>query len=292
MSPVYSSPKSGSAAAATTPARLAKEFNEQVLWRTAPDGTTYVVTVRDGVLERYRVEEDGGATLVDTSRRSLARPWGYLALILGALLFVGAGLAAEALDDPRMAVLVVAGWLLFAAGIVVCGLSSDPSSRAHRAYGGKGEWHMPTNLRHWEPQSSEQLAAVERIADEHAGVAYVRDVGGRTIDVYAVRKGGVERFWVDEGGRTELAEGSRLGASHLFDRALQGVFLLLWLGLLVIGVAVDEHKGKLLLVVGAAIALVMVLGWRNDPEARLARRLKGGADDWIEIRTQEPDNDG
>ena len=284
VSPVYSSPKSGSAAAATTPARLAKEFDGQALWRIAPDGTTEVVTLRRGVLRRYRVQEDGTTTLVDSSDRSLGRRLGFSALALGAVLFVGAGLAAET-------ALVVVGWLLWMAGIAALGLSQDLGGRTHRAYGGKGEWHMPTNLRHWIPRSTGQLAGVERIANEHAGVAYIRDIGASTVDVYAVRKGRVERYWVDDQGRAEVAETSGPGGPHLIDHTLKGSALILWLALLTVVFAVQQHKGLLIALALAGLAVVMFLGWRNDPEARLARRLKGGADEWIEIRTKEPEND-
>jgi hypothetical protein len=292
LSPVYSSPKSGTTAAATAPARLAREFRGPTLWRTAPDGTTDVVTLRGDVLERYRVHEDGTATLLDSSDPLIGRRWGFTALAIGALFFVGGGLAAEA-GHSRLVVLVVVGWLMWVAAIVVLGRGQDLDSRAHRAYGGKGEWHAPTDLRNWTPRTSAQLAEVEQIADEHAGTAYVRDVGARTVDVFAVRKGRVERYWVDESGRAEVAETSGPGAPYLIDRALKAVALLLWLGLLAVGLVVQERKGLLIALILAALAVVMLLGWRNDPETRLARRLKRGAggEHWIEIRTREPDND-
>ena len=256
-----------------------------------PDGTTYIATLRDGTLERYLVHEDGSTTLVDSSSGRFGRRWLYATLALGGILFVGGGLAADATDRPGLAVVVVAGWLLWAAAIIVGGRGADLAGRAHRAYGGKDEWHFPTDLRGWEPRSSAQLAAIERIADEHAGVAYVRDVGARTVDVSAVGKGRVNRYWVDEAGNAEVAETSAVGAPYLIDRALKATALCLWFGLIVVAFAVQEHKGLLIAVVVAALTLVMLLGWRNDPEARLSRRLKSGVDHWIEIRTQEPDND-
>ena len=196
MSPVYSSPKSGTAAAASAPARLAKDFDGQVLWRTTPDGTTYVVALKKGNLERYRVNDDGTVTLVDSSPRRFGRRWLIALFVVGGLLFVGAGIASE--SHPELTPLVVVGWLLWGAGVIIGGLGQDLERRAHRAYGGKGEWHWPTDLQGWEPRSSLQLAAVERIADDHAGSAYVHDAGARTVDVVGVRRGRVDRFWVDE----------------------------------------------------------------------------------------------
>jgi hypothetical protein len=290
VSPVYSSPKSGSAAAATTPARLAREFDGQVLWRTTSDGTTYVVALKKGNLERYRVNDDGTATLVDSSSRAFGRRWLVALFVVGGLLFVGAGLAAE--SHPELTPLVVVGWLLWMAGIVIGGLGQDLARRAHRAYGGKGQWHAPTDLRKWTPQSAAQLSAVERIADEHAGLAYVRDVGARTLDVVGMRKGRIERYWVDEHGDTGLLESTESRTPYLIERTLRTIFLALWLALLAVLLGVEERKLLFSVMIVAALLVVMVAGCRSDPEARLARRLKSGADDWIEIRTQEPDDDG
>lgn len=289
MSPVYSSPKSGSAAAATTPARLAKEFDGHVLWRTTSDGTTYVVALRKGNLERYRVNDDGTATLVDSSPRRFGRRWLVALFVVGGLLFVGAGLASE--SHPDLVPLVVVGWLLWAAGIVIGGLGQDLPRRAHRAYGGKGQWHAPTNLRNWTPRSTAQLAAVERIADDHAGVAYVRDVGARAVDVVALGKGRVERYWVDEHGDAGLLESTESRMPYLIERILYATFLALWLALIAVAFVGGERKGVLIALVLTAFVVVMFAGWRADPEARLARRLKSGPDEWVEIRTQEPEND-
>jgi hypothetical protein len=289
VSPVYSSPKSGSAAAATTPARLAKEFDGHVLWRTTSDGTTYVVALRKGNLERYRVNDDGTTTRVDSSPRRLGRRWLVALFVVGGLLFVGAGIASE--SHPELTPLVVVGWLLWAAGIVIGGLGQDLPRRAHRAYGGKGQWHAPTDLWAWTPQSAAQLSAVERIADEHAGVAYVRDVGARSVDVVGVRKGRIERYWVDEHGDAGLLEVTDSRGSYLAERILRYTFLALWLGLTAVLLAVEERKGLLIALIVGALAVVMLAAWRSDPEGRLMRRLKSGADDWIEIRTQEPEND-
>ncbi len=146
-------------------------------------------------------------------------------------------------------------------------------------------------MRAWTPRGTAQLSAVERIADEHAGVAYVRDVGARTVDVVAVRKGRVERFWVDEHGDTALLESTQSRTPYLTERRLQGTALALWLALFAVLIAVEERKLLFSAMIVAALVVVMFAGWRADPDTRLARRLKSGADDWIEIRTQEPDND-
>jgi hypothetical protein len=289
VSPVYSSPKSGSAVAATTPARLAREFDGHVLWHTTSDGTTYVVALRKGNLERYRVNEDGTATLVDSSSRRFGRRWLVALFVVGGLLFVGAGIASE--SHPELTPLVVVGWLLWIAGIVIGGLSQDLARRAHRAYGGKGQWHAPTDLRTWKPQSAAQLSAVERIADDHAGAAYVRDVGARTVDVVAVRKGRVERFWVDEHGDADLLEVTDSRGPYLAERILRYAFLALWLGLIAVLLAVEERRGLLIALIVGALAIVMLAAWRSDPEGSLVRRLKSGPDEWVEIRTQEPEND-
>ena len=53
----------------------------------------------------------------------------------------------------------------------------------------------------------------------------------------------------------------------------------------------EERRGFLIALIVGALAVVMLAAWRSDPEGRLVRRLKSGAEEWIEIRTQEPDND-
>jgi hypothetical protein len=247
------------------------------------------VALRKGSLERYRVNDDGTATLVDSSSRRFGRRWLVALFVVGGLLFAGGGIASE--SHPELTPLVVVGWLLWVAGIVIGGLGQDLARRAHRAYGGKGQWHAPTDLRQWTPRSTAQLAAVERIADEHAGVAYVRDVGARTVDVLGVGKGRIERYWVDEHGDAGLLEVTDSRGPYLAERIFRYTFLALWLGLIAVLLAVEERRGLLIALIVGGLAVVMLAAWRSDPEGRLVRRLKSGADEWVEIRTQEPDND-
>jgi hypothetical protein len=247
------------------------------------------LSLRKGNLERYRVNDDGSVTLIDSSSGWFNRRWLYAMLAVGGLLFAGGGFASEAADKPGLAPVAIAGWVLWATAIVLGGLSEDLARRAHRAYGGKGEWHRPTDLRGWEPRHAEQLAAIERIADEHAGTAYVRDVGARTVDVVGVRKGRVERFWVDEHGQDQVIERSGPRAPYVAERILQGTALALWLALLAVAFVVEERKGLLIGLTVAALIVVVIAASSVDPETRLARRLKSGADEWVEIRTKEPD---
>jgi hypothetical protein len=106
-----------------------------------------------------------------------------------------------------------------------------------------------------------------------------------------VRKGRIERYWVDEHGEAGLLEVTDSRGSYLAERILRYTFLALWHGLTAVLLAVEERKGLLIALIVGALAVVMLAAWRSDPEGRLMRRLKSGADDWIEIRTQEPEND-
>src|SRR2546430_11326641 len=76
MTRVYRSPTSGSAAAATTPARLAREFDSQVRWRERPGEEIEVAILRDGRVDRCLVDEDGSTTLLASSPPSSASLWG------------------------------------------------------------------------------------------------------------------------------------------------------------------------------------------------------------------------
>ena len=159
-----------------------------------------------------------------------------------------------------------------------------------------GKWHEPTNLHGWVPRSAEQLAAVERIADDHDGLAFVRDSGTRTIEVLAMRRGRLERYWVDDVGSSGVEETASLDRRYLADRLLHGLSLLIWLAILAVAFAVRHNKGLLLAVLVGCLALVILAGSLNDRHLALERHVKRleAADGqmWIEIRTRVEEDDG
>ena len=279
----YRSPRTGSAAAATTPARLAQEFGE-VLWRERPDGGIEVATIRKGQVDLYAVNDDGSTALLKSSPPPLSRRLAPPAALLGIALFVGGA----ATDNAWGA---VPGFILLLAVMVASARANNLAARL----GEKSEWHTPTALGEWTPRSSAQLEAVERIAEEHDGTAYVRDVGSRTVDVAAMRGGRFERYWVDELGRSELADAKPASARYLLDRALQTAAFAIWLGILAVAFAVDENKFVVLIALIGLLGTVMFFGWRNERRYALEHLVKRLADDgypWIEIRTRVEESDG
>ncbi len=289
MSQVYRSPSSGSAAAAVTPARLADDFGS-VVWRHGPDGQLEVARLRDGYVERYAVHDDGSTTLIESSPPPAWRPW-LKPLMIAAVLLVIAGVVGVAATDSDKN-----GWPA-PIGIVLAVVAAIARERAldlRTRLGKKSDWHEPTNLHGWVPRSSAQLAAAERIADDHDGVAFVRDLGSRTADVVAMRAGRFEQYWVDELGNVELVESKPPSIRHFVDKALQGLAMALWIGLVAVGLAVDTHKGMLVVAALGALAAVMLAGWRNERANSLEQRVQRLSSDgqpWLEIRTVVPESD-
>jgi hypothetical protein len=280
---VYRSPRTGSTAAATAPARLAQEFGEAV-WRESPDGGIEVATIRKGQVDLYAVNDDGSTTLLRSSPAPLSGRLGLPAFLVGVALFV-AGAASDT------AWLALPGFGLVVVAFVVLARADSLAARL----GEKSEWHTPTTLDEWTPRSSAQLETVERIADEHDGRAYLRDVGSRTVDVVAMRGGRFERYWVDELGRSELADAKPASARYLLDRALQTAAFAIWLGILAVAFAVDENKFVVLIALIGLLGTVMFFGWRNERRYALEHLVKRLADDgypWIEIRTRVEESDG
>jgi hypothetical protein len=288
MSPVYRSPRSGSAAAATTPARLAQEFGE-VLWRERPDGQIEVATMRDKQVERYVVHSDGSTTLVASSPPSAQARLIKPLMISGGVLCIAGFAGWAAVGSPNTLFLFFVGVALF---MLAGWLSYKADTLSQRL---EGEWHMPTNLRGWSPRSSEQLAAVEQIADDHDGVAYVRDLGARTADVVAMRRGRLEWYWVDDLGRAELADSTPAGPRYLADHIAERIAQVLWLLLIAAALLPVPHKVALLIAVGTALGGLTVAGILNERAnslERRAKRLRHAGEPWLEIRTQEPEDDG
>ena len=301
MCPVFRSPSTRSVQAAITPARLADELDGAVLWRERPDGELDVAVLRDGRIDRYVVYEDGSETLIGSSPPSLPQRWGRR-IAMGAwavalVTIVGMGITDPDGAAPKSALVAVwfACFALFGIGGYLGSKRDDLEGRLKKLPGGEGEWHMPTKLNGWIPRSSAQLRAVEQIADDHDGLALVHDLGVRTIDVAGVRKGRLERYWVDELGRAELAETTPAGPRHDLQRALGAVAAAIGLGLIAVWLTVDEQRAVFLIALVTGLLLVMVAAWVNDRSLRLENRVKRGGVDgmpWIEIRTLIEENDG
>jgi hypothetical protein len=184
---------------------------------------------------------------------------------------------------------------LFGVGGYLGSKRDDLEGRLKKLQVGEGEWHKPTKLNGWIPRSSAQLRAVERIADDHDGLALVHDLGARTVDVAGVRKGRLERYWVDEFGRADLAETTPPGPRHDLQRALGALAIMVCLGIATVWFAVDEHRAVFLVALVAGLLVLMVAAWLNDRSLRLENRVKGADADgmpWIEIRTLIEENDG
>ena len=281
MGQEFRSPSSGSAAAATTPARLAQEFDE-VLWRELPEGGIEVALQREGMVKRLRVHEDGSTSQVASvplrshSRADLLAAGGFvLALVAGAVMWSRG-------DSPGMWAVVVAGVVIYAVGSV-----SRWRAMRWQLGGTRTDWHKPTTLNGWVPRTSAQLSAVERIAEDHKGLAVVRDIGAATIDVRAPRGGGLYHYIVDGSGAVELTETPTSLRKH-GTRLVFALWLVAWI---VVPEAAESRFGG----VGAAIGCVIVLvvgvtvGHLLDAEERLKRGHDGNH--WVEIRTRIEDSD-
>jgi hypothetical protein len=226
----YRLPISRTAAVAAAPARLAEEYEGCALWRARPDGKLEVATVRDGYLYRHLVNEDGTTTVTDSAppppgyRWSIPTVWAGGAVCLAALI----GVAIAAWSGKLASLGPGPVFLLFIAGMAVMGIGWIPTicaeaieQRVKHLSSATSAWHEATKLNGWAPQTSAQLVAVERLADEHDGVAQVRDLGGPTVDVLVQRWGRRQRYWVDQSGRTECAESTPQSNKDLAAEAVE-----------------------------------------------------------------------
>jgi hypothetical protein len=292
---VFHSPQSGSAAAATTPERLARELDGNVRWRELPNGELEVATINEGRVDRYHVQPDGERVLVDASAAPFGHRSGRRLAIIGLLLIFASIAVSASTSETAGFVIFLLGLGLGFAGLIARSRSDDLDARLKKIDKG-GEWHEPTNLHGWVPRSAEQLAAVERIADDHDGLAFVRDIGTRTIEVLAMRRGRLERYWVDEVGTSGVEVTASLARRYVADRLLHGLSLLIWLGILGVLFAVQHNKGLLLAVLIGCLAAVLLAGSLNDRQLALERHVKrleaADGQTWIEIRTRVEENDG
>jgi hypothetical protein len=282
---IFHSPSSGSAEAATAPFRLTREFKGRVRWRALPDGQIEVATLdRDGRLERRLVQQDGTTTPVSFEPASGVRSWGRALVVAGLALGVAALFQLVGDDHPddgptwalRIAIVLVI------VGGIGCAYARSIDWRL-RNIGGKKEWNEPTDLGEWTPHTSAQLGAVEQIADEHDGEAFVRDAGTRTVEVYTRQRGVFARYSVDETGRTKLLEELSTKAEHV------GVWFSFagFVGFAVVLFSLHDFlAATLVFVAGVAVAF---LADRLTPVDRRVRELKDGPK-WHAIRTVMEDD--
>jgi hypothetical protein len=177
------------------------------LWRDRPDGGLEVATAKDGWVYRYLVHDDGATTVIEsipplpTRRFSQPLQYGGFGLFLVALI---ANVAGKAEFDKTFFILVGIGMAMTAVGALL--EEDDMKNRLTTSiWHDTDEWHEAMKLNGWAPRTSAQLAAVEQLAEEHHGVAKVRDRGGRTVDV-RIRRWGQKRYEVDQSGQIELAD--------------------------------------------------------------------------------------
>jgi hypothetical protein len=150
--------------------------------------------------------------------------------------------------------------------------------------GRRHEWHEPTDLHGWAPRTSAQLAAVEQIANDHDGLALVRDVGAATIDVCAPQKGVLDWYVIGGDGTIEHLKNSSRRQQQWLRRLMVIASLVLFFGFTAIG----YEFGNIAHGIGFALGIAaVVLLWRHTPEERLKRRDLN----WIEIRTHIDESD-
>jgi hypothetical protein len=293
---VFRSPSSVSAAAATTPSRIAAEVDGAARWRQLPGGQIEVATLaEDGRLARVQVEHDGSTTPVDFTPRP-RRLWARPTIALGIVLFVGTAILLDSEDPNPFGILIVfIGFALIPIGAIAQHNTGDIDARLKKEYGKDAGWNEPTNLHGWAPRTAEQLRTVEQLADEHEGVAFVRDLGGRTIDVYTRRRGRFEHYWVSEDGTVELVDRASLRGRYLLERALAVLCAAFFFAGFIGAIVINHHRGLLAVIVLTAIAATMVAGGlicHSMSVGRRIRRERSASGSWYEIRTWIEEDDG
>jgi hypothetical protein len=92
---------------------------------------------------------------------------------------------------------------------------SDLEYRLKARHDSLNGWHPAPALNGWTPDTTEQLATVEELADRHDGVAFVRNDGGRTAEVLVTLKRRHCQHWVDKSGNTGLVSETPAGLHSL-----------------------------------------------------------------------------
>jgi hypothetical protein len=185
-------------AAAIVPARLAGRY-KQVLWRELAGGGLEVAAKEGHRVERLHVYADGSTTPMgaSTHRRRLRRTIAFL-------LPAACGVAVLVIFRFGGLALFVAFVLLLAAHFAQAWVGSL-LGHLERELGATYEWHEPVKLHGWTPHTTAQLTAVEKIATEHDGRAFVSDTGAATIEVLTRH----HRYVLDTEGQVELHEQTR-----------------------------------------------------------------------------------
>ena len=254
-----------------------------MLWRKLPDGGLEVALKRDGRVEHLQVHDDGSTSPLRTVTVRSVR-WATVLAVGGvALGFLSVGSAFLGAGARVLPVFIAAG-VMFLIGWAGSLSGMDLHVRL-RPWSG---WHRPTMLNGWAPRTSAQLAAVERIADEHGGLAEVWDSGAPTVEVRATRRMRLDRYTVDDRGIAEEIEQAATRWQTLLDRTFIPFAFVSVIGLPVLGAHFFGSKAGGL---PAFVIALVVIAWlsRKTSAERLTRDVEGVH--WIEIRTRESNSD-
>ncbi len=160
MTKKYRSPTGRTAAAAAAPARLAEEYDGYAVWRDCQDGSLEVATIREGCLYRHLVHDDGRTWVIDHDPHPPGRHWAVLSYAgFGFNLLILVGLGIGQLSVTSLPLFFI-GMAAVGAGALADQHATDPVRRLCRNPATAGDWHEPSRLSGWVPQTRAQLAAV------------------------------------------------------------------------------------------------------------------------------------
>ena len=205
MTKKYRSPRGRTPGAAAAPTRLAEAYDGYAVWSDRPDGSLEVATVRGGCLYRHRVHLDGTTSIIDHDPHPPSSHWAALSYAgFGFNLLILAGMVTGQLSSHSFPLFLM-GMAVMAVGALANAQATDPVRRLRRNPATAGEWHEPPRLSGWAPRTCAQLEAVERLADEHNGMAQVREAAGDTVEVVARHWGRRRYYLVDDLGHAARA---------------------------------------------------------------------------------------